>query len=68
MSVKYYTEDEALEAAGVEPFTMPWRCRLGWHKWGRWSDPYREGKFDICVHQVSKCLHCRRRRYTSTLI
>lgn len=59
-----YTEDEVLEAAGVEPLPMPWRCRLGWHKWGRWSEPYRRFKYDFYIHQSSKCLRCGMRRYT----
>ena len=35
----------------------PWRCRFGWHKWTRWTDP-KKTLDSIYIRQGRYCIAC----------
>lgn len=43
----------------LPPFVDRWQCRVGWHRWGKWSDGERRGG-DLYIYQHRDCVDCNK--------
>jgi hypothetical protein len=63
-------ERELLTPDPPKPTPIPWRCKRGWHKWGKWSKGKRitytedQGTYGykwidvVYIVQESNCIDC----------
>ena len=52
--------ENTFRALKGEPlFVDRWQCRVGLHRWGRWSEPQRKNA-DLHFRQHSMCVDCGR--------
>ena len=52
--------ENTFRALKGEPlFVDRWQCRVGLHRWGRWSEPQKKGG-DIYFRQHTFCVDCGR--------
>ena len=56
------SENMARSLKDLPLIVSSWKCRIGWHTWERWSDPYiGKDKWDVAYNlQKKSCIHCNR--------